>query len=150
MPGDFGERPVAGVLRQAAASGTVIRLVGLQPGLAVSEYEEHLPDERTLRPEKCHRHEDADLQGRCHNSVAAIQTGRAVHPGRYVAEDKGLCSEGDTVPLLGDPGGGQLSGSAERGGPGSGHSRYPVGIGRWYRKYFRTTSAQMSSKGCRN
>lgn len=150
MPGDPGEWFIVGGERQAIAAGAVVRLVGSQFGLAMSKHEEHLHDERTLHRQECHCHESASLQGRCDCSDAALQARCAVYPGCHVVEDEGLRTEGDTIPLLGDSGRGQLRGAAERGGHNCGHPRNSVGIGRWYRKHFGATGAQMSPESRRN
>jgi len=149
VPGD-PERCITGSLREAAATGTIFRPFRIQLGLAVSEHEKHLRDERTLHSQECHCHSGADLQGRCHRSDAALQAWCAVHVRRHVVEDERLCTESDTIPLLGDSGGGQLSGPAERGRPSFGYSGYSMGIGRWYRKYLGAAGAQMPSKGRRH
>lgn len=137
-------------MRQAVDAGAVVLLDGLQPGLAMPEHEEHLRDERTLHSQECHRHQSANLQGGHDHSDAALQTGCTLHLRCHVAENEGLRAEGDTVPLLGDSGRGQLPGPAERRGLGPGHSGNPVGIRRWYRKHFGTTGAQVSSEDRRN
>lgn len=150
MPGDPGERLIVGSVRQAVAAGAVILLDRLQPGLAMSKHEEHLRDERTLHPQECHWHEGADLPGGHDRSDASLQTGCTLHLRCHVTEIEGLRAESDAVPLLGDSGRGQLPGPAERRGPISRHSGNPVGVGRWYRKYFGTTGTQVSSEGRRD
>jgi len=150
VPGDPGEWIIDGGVQQAVVAGAVVQIVGPLLGLAMPKHEEHLHDERTLHPQKCHCYESTDLQRRCDLSDAALQAGCAVHPGCHVVEDEGLRADGDTVPLLGDPGRRQLRGSAERGGLSSGHPRDRVGIGRWYRKHFGATSSQMSPESRRN
>lgn len=150
MPGDPGEWLIVDSMRQTVAARTVVRLVGSQPGLAVPKHEEHLHDERTLPSQECHCHEGASLQRRCDRGDAALQAGCTVHPGCHVVEDEGLLAEGDTVPLLGNSGRGQLSGLAECGGHNSGPPRDPLGIGHWCRKHFGATSAQMSPENRRN
>lgn len=150
MPGDPGEWLIVGGMREGVATGAVVHLVGSQLGLAMPKYEEHLRDERTLHPQECHCYESAGLQGGCDRSNATLQVRCAVHPGRHVVEGEGLRAESDTVPLLGDPGRGQLRGTAKCGRLSSGCPRDPVGIGRWYRKHFGATSAQMSPESRRN
>lgn len=150
MSGDPGEWLIVGSERQAVAARAVVRFVRPQFGLAVSKHEEHLLDERTLHRQECHCHESTGLQGRYDRGDAALQAGCAVHPGCHVLEDEGLHTEGDTIPLLGDSGRGQLRGVAERSGHSFGHPRDPVGIGRWYRKHFGATGAQMSPESRRN
>jgi len=149
VPGD-PERSVAGSLRETAATRTIFRPFRIQLGLAVSKHKEHLRDERTLHSQECHCHSVADLQGRCHHSDASLQAWCTVHVRRYVVEDERLCPESDTIPLLGNSGGRQLPGLAERGRHSLGYSGHSMGIGRWYRKYFGAACAQMSSKDRRH
>lgn len=150
VPGDPSERLVVGSVRQAVAAGAVVLLDRLQPGLAMPKHEEHLRDERTLHSQECHRHEGADLPGGHDRGDATLQTGCTLHLRCHVAESEGLRAEGDTVPLLGDSGRGQLPGPAERRRHCPGHSGNPVGVGRWYRKHFGTTGTQVSSEGRRD
>jgi len=150
VPDNSGEWVIVSGMRQAIVAGAIVHPIRPQLGMAKRGHEEHLRDERTLHCQKCYCYESADLQGRCNRSDATLQAGCTIHSGCYVVEEEGLHSEGDSIPLLGDPRRGQLQSPAERSRHSSGHSRDLVGIGRWYRKYFGATSAQVSSQSRRN
>lgn len=146
VPDNPGEWIIVSDVRQAIVAGAFVRPIRPQLGMAKRGHEEHLRDERTLHSQKCYCHESADLQRRCNRSDATLQAGCAIHSGCHVVEEEGLHPEGDSIPLLGDPRRGQLQSLAERSRHDSGHPRDLVGIGRWYRKHFGATGAQVSSQ----